>query len=430
MKHKRRSRNHNLKWDKLDNTAQLFPVIAREGMSNVYRVAVRLKEPVDGTILQVAMEKVLPHFDVFRCTMRIGIFWYYFEENVNPAPKVKEEHTYPCMFINPYSNNNYLFRLSYYGNRINLEVFHALTDGNGALTFLKEITYEYIRLKHPELGSTVRNSLEVETSLDTSDSYISNYKKKQKKTYKTQRAVMIKGDKLPINQFAIVHGTVFIDEIKAVAKAYGVTINQYIVGAYTWAIYRSYLNGRRSEKPITTAVPVNLRPYFASDTNKNFFVVVSAVFVPEKDNYTFEEVLEITTKSLKEQINKENLEKLFSYNVSNEMNIVLRAVPLFLKRIAIRQVFNASAKANTTTVTNLGVIKTADSYSDYINGFEAVLSMSKGQNIKMTVTSFKDKLTMTFSSSLRESEIQKTFFRKLSEDKMNITIETNGVYYE
>ena len=112
------------------------------------------------------------------------------------------------------------------------------------------------------------------------------------------------------------------------------------------------------------------------------------------------------------------------------MNIVLRAVPLFLKRIAIRQVFNASAKANTTTVTNLGVIKTADSYSDYINGFEAVLSMSKGQNIKMTVTSFKDKLTMTFSSSLRESEIQKTFFRKLSEDKMNITIETNGVYYE
>jgi NRPS condensation-like uncharacterized protein len=241
---------------------------------------------------------------------------------------------------------------------------------------------------------------------------------------------MIKGDRLPINQFAIVHGTVSIDEIKAVAKSYGVTINQYIVGAYTWAIFRSYLNGRRSEKPITTAVPVNLRPYFASDTNKNFFVVVSAVFVPEKDNYTFEEVLEITTKSLKEQINKENLEKLFSYNVSNEMNIVLRAVPLFLKRIAIRQVFNASAKANTTTVTNLGVIKTADPYSDFIDGFEAILSMSKGQNIKMTVTSFRDKLTMTFSSSLRESEIQKTFFRKLSEDKMNITIETNGVYYE
>ena len=35
-----KKRDKNLKWDKLDNTAQLFPVIAREGMSNVYRVAV------------------------------------------------------------------------------------------------------------------------------------------------------------------------------------------------------------------------------------------------------------------------------------------------------------------------------------------------------------------------------------------------------
>ena len=33
-----------IKWGKLDNTAHLFPVIAGEGMTNVYRVAVILKE--------------------------------------------------------------------------------------------------------------------------------------------------------------------------------------------------------------------------------------------------------------------------------------------------------------------------------------------------------------------------------------------------
>ena len=68
-------RNHNLKYDKLDNTAQLFPVIAREGMSNVYRVAVLLKEDIDGTALQIALEKVLPYFDVFRCTMKNGVYY-------------------------------------------------------------------------------------------------------------------------------------------------------------------------------------------------------------------------------------------------------------------------------------------------------------------------------------------------------------------
>lgn len=427
---KKRRRNQNLKWDKLDNTAQIFPVIAREGMSNVYRVSVLLKEDIDGVALQTALEKVLPHFDVFRCTMKMGVFWRYFEENPKPAPKVREESTYPCTFINPYSNNNFLFRLTYFKNRINLEVFHALTDGNGGINFLKEITYQYIRLKHPELQGKVKNSLASETSLDAEDSYLSNYKKKEKKTYKTKKAVILKGEKLPMNQFSVVHGIIPISDIKAAAKAHGVTINQYIVGVYTWAIYSNYLKGKISDKPIAVSVPVNLRPYFNSDTNKNFFVVVTSSFEPQKENYTFEEVLDITTKSLKEQVTKENLEKLFSYNVSNEMNVMLRAIPLFIKNIAIKQVYYASARANTTTVTNLGIIKTSEPYSDYILGFHAILAMSKGQNMKMTVLSYDDKLILTFSACIRNNGIQKSFFRKLTEENVPVTIETNGVSYE
>ena len=422
-------KTHNLKWDKLDNTAQIFPVIAREGMSNVYRLSAVLKEDIRPEALQKALDKILPYFDVFNSMMKKGIFWYYFEENKSRAPRVTEEKDYPCQFINPYKNNNYLFKVTYYKNRINLEVFHALTDGNGAFGFLKELTYQYLRNITPELEGKVKNSLGVETSLDQEDSYMSNYKKKEKKSYKTRRSIIIKGPKFQTSCMGVIHGIMSVDDIKRVAKQYGVTINQYIVGAYTWAIYSDYLKKKTSKKPIVTAVPVNLRPYFDSDTNKNFFVVVSAVFEPKEENYSFEEVLRITTDSLKEQITKENLEKLFSYNVSNEMNVMLRAIPLFLKRMAMKQVYNASAKANTTTVTNLGILKTSDPYSDYIDRFQAILSMSKGQNMKITVCSYKDTLALTFSSCLKESHIQKAFFRKLSEDGIEVSVETNGVYY-
>ena len=54
---------------------------------------------------------------------------------------------------------------------------------------------------------------------------------------------------------------------------------------------------------------------------------------------------------------------------------------------------------------------------------------TKGQNMKMTVLSYKDRLTLTFSACIRESDIQRIFFRKLSEEGINIDIETNGVYY-
>ena len=50
-------------------------------MTNVYRVAVILKEEIQQELLQQALDMVLPKFSVFNCRLRQGMFWYYFEEN-------------------------------------------------------------------------------------------------------------------------------------------------------------------------------------------------------------------------------------------------------------------------------------------------------------------------------------------------------------
>ena len=109
---KKRSMSQEIRWDKLDNTANLFPVIAGESMSNVYRISVTLTELVDHELLQEALDIVLPKFDGFNLRLQKGIFWYYFEENGNPAPKVKEENTYPCRFIVQNKNKHYLFSVA------------------------------------------------------------------------------------------------------------------------------------------------------------------------------------------------------------------------------------------------------------------------------------------------------------------------------
>ena len=109
-----------MKWDKLDNTALLFPVIANESMSSVYRISVTLTEDIIEEKLQEALSRVLPKFDVFHVRLRRGLFWYYFETNNRPAPKVREENTYPCLYIPVYQNNNYLFRVTYYLSLIHI----------------------------------------------------------------------------------------------------------------------------------------------------------------------------------------------------------------------------------------------------------------------------------------------------------------------
>lgn len=419
-----------IRWDRLDNTAHLFPVIAGESMSNVYRISVTLKELIQPELLQQALDMVLPKFDGFNLRLRQGVFWYYFEENGKPAPRVREENAFPCRYIRQNQNHSYMFRVTYYKYRINLEVFHVLTDGMGGINFLKELTYQYLRLAHEELQEKLGDTLSSDTSLNREDSFLKNYKKSSAKGYQTKKAYLIKGEKLPPGEFGVMHGYMQIPELKKVCHAYGASINEYLVSVYIWSVYTECLHGMPSQRPIRVAVPVNLRPYFNSNTTKNFFVMVSAEFHPLKEIYTFEEVLHIVQESLRSQINREHLEKLFSYNVSNEKLLIARAVPLFLKNIAMKYVYTTSALANTATVTNIGNISVAEEYRPYVEMFHSFLAMSKGQHLKGTICSYGDTLVFSFSYDLVEPDVQRGFFRKIAADGIQVEIESNGVHYE
>ena len=330
----------------------------------------------------------------------------------------------------PYANNNYLFRVTYYKNRINLEVFHVLADGMGGINFLRELTYQYLRIKHPEITKKERDGLSDSTSLNTEDSYLKNYKKSHAKGYKTARAFEVKGEKLLAGALGVIHGIMPLDDVKRVCKSFESSINEYLVGVLTYAIYYECLHMQSSTKPIVTCVPVNLRPYFNSMTTRNFFVMVSALFEADKDDYTFEEVLLKVRNSLRSQINKEHLEELFSYNVSNQKNIFLRSVPFFIKKIAMKFVYRSSAKAGTTTLTNIGSIDIDSAYKNYIKRFYTMISVSTGQNIKGALVSYNGEITFTFTSILTDVSIQKRFFSLLAEQGIQVTIESNGVYYE
>lgn len=427
-KKKEKKSYRDLRWERLDNTAHLFPVIAGESMSNVYRISVTLKELIEPKLLQEALDKILPRFDGFNLRLRTGMFWYYLEENGKPAPRVCEENTFPCRFIG--QNRSYLFRVTYYKYRINLEVFHVLADGMGGINFLKELTYQYLRLAHPELKEKLGDSFSSHTSLNREDSFLKNYKKKAQKGYQSKKAYLIKGDRLEPGEFGVMHGYMQIPRLKEVCKGYGVSINEYLVAVYIFSVYQECLHGMPSQRPIRVAVPVNLRPFYDSITTKNFFVMVSAEFYPTKEGHSFEEILDITKESLRSQINREHLEELFSYNVSNEKILAARATPLFIKNIAMLQIYTSSALANTTTITNIGNITVLEDYEPYVEMFHAFLAMSRGQHIKGTICSYGNTLVFSFSYDLADVSVQKGFFRKLSEDGLEIEIESNGVNYE
>ena len=115
----------------------------------------------------------------------------------------------------------------------------------------------------------------------------------------------------------MIHGFMDRNQIKEVCKKYDASVNEYLTAVFTYSIYMEYLHGQPAKRPIVICIPVNLRPYFDSMTTRNFFAMVSASFLPEQENMTLDEVVRIVKESLRSQINKEHLEEIFSYNVSN-----------------------------------------------------------------------------------------------------------------
>lgn len=417
------------KWHKLDNTAKIYPVIANNSLSSVYRMSATLKEKIAPELLQRAVEIVTPWFETFSVRLRHGVFWYYYETNPK-TPRIEEEFTYPCRYIDPYSNNQYLFRVSYYECRINLEVFHGLTDGNGAIMFLKELLYEYLRLAHKGQFPESLDGPSKDASFNIEDSYQKYYKKMKTQGYGKEKAYQLSGEFLGGLQVGILHGYLELDALKLVCKKYEVSITQYFLATLIEGIYVEQMNRQPSKYPIRINMPVNLRAFFESTTTRNFFAAVILGFPIQKDSYSFEEILMLVKEKLDEELTKENLERLISYNVGNEKHWYLRVLPLFIKNLGIKVIYANSAKAFTTTISNLGVMKILPEYEEYVERFHFIMGVSKKQPVKCIVCSYKKELVFTFSSMLKDTSLQRHFFKRMSQDGIPVKIESNGVYYE
>ena len=137
------------KWRKLDNAALAFPLVSGKNDTRVFRFYCQLKEKVDGEILQSALDQTMEKYPLFQAVLRKGLFWFYLEHRDIRAV-VKQETEPPCSRLYIPDKKSLLFQVTYDKDRINFEVFHALTDGTGAMHFLQELVQNYLILAHPQ----------------------------------------------------------------------------------------------------------------------------------------------------------------------------------------------------------------------------------------------------------------------------------------
>ena len=124
-----------LGWMALDNAAKIFPASRSRNWSNIFRVSSTLNEEIDRDALKVALDVTLRRFPSIAVAIKGGFFWYYLEQ-IKEIPEILDEKPYPLARMTTSDLRKCAFRVLVYKNRLAVEFFHSLTDGNGGLIFV------------------------------------------------------------------------------------------------------------------------------------------------------------------------------------------------------------------------------------------------------------------------------------------------------
>lgn len=412
-------------WRRLDNSAKIFPISVIKKYSPVFRLSAILKENVKPEKLKIAVENTLEKYESFKVRMKKGVFWYYFEHN-EKEPIVTEEKEYPCKYINPRTNNNYQFKITYFKNKINMDTFHSLADGNSASIFFREIIYTYLELVHPDEFDENERTIRKVEEVSTEDSYILNYDKKAKSNASSKKAYLLKGKKIDLGAVSVIHQIINFEQLKKKCEEKQVTVTQYLSAVLINSVYIQNYVLNKGRKPIKICIPVNLRKYYQSKTMSNFFSYIT-LEAYEKDMKSFDVILEFVKREFKNKLTPIEINKTMSTNVKIGTNPFVKIIPLFLKKWLVQLGYIEIRKYTTMTYSNIGRIGIIGKYQKYLDYFVMLIAPDSIEKIKCSSCTLENNLVFTFTSLLKDNKIEKAFYNFLKDEGIEVKIESNGV---
>ena len=404
-------------WYKIDNVSKVFLATMGKRDTRSFRLSCTLKEDVDPELLQQAVNSAIEDRPQVQVRIRRGLFWHYMEDT-DLMPVVKQEDDRICPLLYVPSKTMLHYQVTYFRNRINLDISHVLADGTGAMEFLNIIVLDYLRRKNPgDLTDITIHSGASEGDL-SQDSYRQFFGSKNLSHGPARKqAFRLGGIKLPYNQLQFLEIHMPTSQILPRAKELKVSLTSYLGALWMLAI-RDEIPPRKRNLPVTISLPVNLRNYYPSKTARNFFNSVNVTHVFDSEISLEELAVEFDTE-FKSQLTEENIKKQMDSFETMEYVAPVRVVPLFIKQWVVRYFTKKSNKKVTMTFSNMGVQKPPKQLGELIENYSGFCSTN---TIFSTMFGYGDQLTLGVSSAYMNTGVIKNFVRFLSASGVDITV--------
>lgn len=416
-------------WYKLDNAGVLYSALQREEYSAIYRFSAMMSQPVDPSALREAIAAVLPRFPGFAVRIRRGLFWYYFEPNTAPGPFLKQDVADPCQPFRFHEDAGWLIRFYHYQNRISFEAFHALADGAGALTFFRTLLAEYLRRTGVAVppGEGVLDLDEPPRQEELEDAYARYTGPAARRLPLVKRAYSNRGQAEPFYTFHVTMGFVPVDKLREKARSYQVSVTEYLGAALLWVLAeKQRRENYHRMRPVTLAVPVNLRPYFPSQTLRNFLLTVQPGFDPALGEYSFSEVAAQVHHYMKLHTSPQEMRAQITRNVRYQSNPALQLLPRVLKNSIVAHNYRTrGVRPFSATFTNPGAFTVPEAMRPHIRHMEVVLGQATVPRPHVASISYGNTMEITVAGTQEDAETEREFFRFLVREGLPVRIESN-----
>jgi len=401
----------------LDNAGSIMPTVSDTTYTSLFCFFCKLKDDIQKDTLQIALEKTIKRYKYLYCRLRKGLFWYYLEE-LDLKPEIDDEIEPVCTKYSIIKSP--LFRVRAKDKRISVEFSHALTDGTGAIEFLKTLLYEYFKLLGYNLPS--ENIITTDSIIDPEeyeDGYKKYYLKNIPKPEPLPIAFHLPGKLLPKETYRVTFGYCKVNEILKIAKSKNLTLTEFLNGIYIYCLQEIYFSidekkRKRYSPHIAFETPINLRKIHPCKTMRNFSLFLLTKIDCRMGKYSLDEIFELTHLQMQAELKKKEHLKMIKRNVASEYVFALRLVPLFLKTIILRSAFYYLGDGLVTSfLSNIGQINISNEYYNLVEHFDFIPAPGKASKTNCSVVSFNNVLSISFGSRIHDREIERLFFSTL-----------------
>lgn len=410
-------------WYPLDNTAKLYPLMVGAQHMPVFRISAYLAGKVVQPVLQAALTLTLKRFPVFATSLKEGFFWHYLERRYDRI-SVYQEHEAPCAAL----VRGRLLRVIYFQNRVSVEFYHVLTDGRGAMVFLKTLLAQYLRL----LGHQVPHEsgvLDIKAdpcAKEMEDFFSCTDETTPSSLGLTSLALQLDGKRAAQLPHQVLHFEMGMEELKKAAKAYAATVTAYLLACILCAA-KAAIAERPSiaNRLIRVQVPVDMRAFYPTETLRNFSMY-GVVCMRYRDIGTFPEVLANVKEQLAIQTKKESVDA--SASASRKAVRLLRYIPLRVKQACAAVGYGIIGDSFfTATLSNLGAAAMPAEMGRHIEKMDVVLGAPSKSKLSLGLISYEGRAVLTLTKTTQSELFENTLYALLASHQIQVSVKGSAI---